>query len=49
VAVISYSFWQRRFGGEASVLGQKLRIRKTVYDIIGVMPPRFFGMIPWWR
>ncbi|HEY6293837.1 MAG TPA: ABC transporter permease, partial [Terriglobia bacterium] len=44
VAVISYSFWQRRFGGDTSVLSQKLRIRKTVYDVIGVMPPRFFGM-----
>src|SRR5579863_10052301 len=31
VAVISYSFWQRHFGGDASVLGRKLRIRKTVY------------------
>jgi hypothetical protein len=27
VAVISYSFWQRRFGGDTSVLSQKLRIR----------------------
>ena len=44
VAVISYSFWQRRFGGDASVIGREIRIRKTVYDIIGVMPPRFFGM-----
>jgi predicted permease len=44
VAVISYSFWHRRFGGETSVLSQKLRIRKTVYDVIGVMPQRFFGM-----
>ena len=44
VAVISYSFWQRRFGGETNVLGQKLRIRNSVYDVIGVMPQRFFGM-----
>jgi predicted permease len=44
VAVISYSFWQRHFGGDVSALGRKLRIRKTVYDIIGVMPQRFFGM-----
>ncbi len=44
VAVISYSFWQRRFGGDTAVIGQKLQIRKTVFDIIGVMPQRFFGM-----
>jgi len=43
VAVISYSFWQRRFGGDPSVLSQKLRIKATLYDVIGVMPPRFFG------
>ncbi|HEV2426496.1 MAG TPA: ABC transporter permease [Terriglobia bacterium] len=44
VAVISYSFWQRRFGGSTSVLGRKLRVRKSVFEIIGVMPRRFFGM-----
>jgi predicted permease len=44
VAVISYGFWQRRFGGDASALGRKLRIRNTVYDVIGVMPQHFFGM-----
>ena len=44
VAVISYSFWQRRFGGDTSVLGRKLRIHNTVYDVIAVMPQRFFGM-----
>ena len=43
VAVISYSFWQSRFGGDPSVLGRKVRIRDTSYDIIGVMPARFFG------
>ena len=43
VAVISYSFWRSRFGGDPSVLGRKVRIRDTSYDIIGVMPARFFG------
>lgn len=43
VAVISYSFWQGRFGGDPSVLGRKVRIRDTSYDIVGVMPARFFG------
>jgi predicted permease len=43
LAVISYSFWQGRFGGDRSVLGRKIRIRDTSYDIIGVMPAHFFG------
>jgi|HubBroStandDraft_1064217.scaffolds.fasta_scaffold04866_2 predicted permease len=43
VAVISYSFWQGRLGANPSVLGRKIRIRDTSYDVIGVMPARFFG------
>jgi len=43
VAVISYAFWQSRFGGDLSVLGRKIRIRETPYDIIGVAPSHFFG------
>jgi predicted permease len=44
VAVISYGFWQSRFSGDSSVLTRKIRIRQTAFDIIGVTPPRFFGM-----
>jgi predicted permease len=44
VTVISYAFWQSRFGGANSVLGRKLRIRSTSYDVIGVAPPQFRGV-----
>jgi len=44
VAVVSYSFWQGRLGGSSSVLGRKIRIRDTSYDVVGVMPARFFGL-----
>jgi predicted permease len=44
VAVISYAFWQSRFGGANSILGRKLRIRSTSYDVIGVAPPQFRGV-----
>jgi len=43
VAVISYSWWQRRFGRDFSVVGKTLAIGSTVYRIIGVAPPEFFG------
>ncbi len=43
VAVISYNFWQSRFAGDRGVLGRKIRIRRTSFDIIGVAPPQFFG------
>src|SRR5262245_18069197 len=46
---LSYAFWQRRFGGESSVIGRTLRLDNQVYTIIGVMPPRFkFGWADVW-
>ncbi len=43
VAVISYSFWQRRFGGAANAIGQRLDLDKVAFTIIGVTGPDFFG------
>jgi len=43
VAVISYDFWQRRFGGAADVLGRTLNIERSPFTVIGVTPPGFFG------
>ena len=43
VAVISYGMWQRRFGGDASVIGTSLVIERIPFTIIGVTPPEFFG------
>jgi predicted permease len=42
-AVISYDFWQRRFGGNTSVLGTPVRMLNTTYTIIGVAEPGFRG------
>ena len=43
-AVISDSFWQREFGGGASVLGQKVTLEGHPFEIIGVTPAGFFGV-----
>jgi predicted permease len=43
VAVISYKFWQRRFGGSADTVGKALTIERVSFMIIGVTPPEFFG------
>lgn len=42
-AVISYDFWQRRFGGNTSALGTPVRLLNTTYTIIGVAEPGFHG------
>jgi predicted permease len=42
-AVISYDYWQRRFGRRADVLGSRIAIRQGVFSIIGVASASFFG------
>src|SRR5579863_3230194 len=42
-AVISYAYWKKRFGLDASVLGKTIQIHKAFLTVIGVMPPGFFG------
>jgi putative ABC transport system permease protein len=41
VAVISYGLWQRRFGGDAAIIGKPLPIWTSSYTIVGVMPGDF--------
>jgi predicted permease len=44
VAVISYGYWQRRFGGKASRVGEGISINNISVTIVGVCPPEFFGV-----
>jgi putative ABC transport system permease protein len=41
VTLLGYKFWQRQFGGDPGVLGQKLRLNDKMRTVIGVMPQRF--------
>jgi putative ABC transport system permease protein len=41
VAILSHSFWQRRFGGDPAILGQWLTLDRESRQVIGVMPPGF--------
>jgi len=43
-AVIGHGLWQRRFGGDPGVLGQRLRLDDTEYTVVGVMPAGFSGL-----
>ena len=45
VAVISYAYWQSRFGGAADAIGKQITLERVPFTIIGVTPPSFFGPI----
>jgi predicted permease len=40
-AVLTYSLWQRAFGGDSAVLGRKMVLDGMPYVVIGIMPPQF--------
>jgi predicted permease len=42
-AVISYEYWQRRFGLDPNVVGRQITLNTTALTIVGVAPPGFFG------
>jgi len=44
VAVLSYEFWQRRFGGASDVVGRQIAIDGQPFTIIGVSKRWFTGM-----
>ena len=41
VAILSYSFWERRYGKDPAILGQAVRINGTPTAVIGIMPEGF--------
>lgn len=41
VVLLSHGLWQRRFGGQESILNQPLTLNNKSYTVIGVMPETF--------
>ncbi|HKX27316.1 MAG TPA: ABC transporter permease, partial [Blastocatellia bacterium] len=41
VALLSHGLWQRRFGGDASVVGKTLTINDNPFTVVGVLPESF--------
>ena len=44
VLVMSYGLWQRRFGGDPSILNRTIRLGGAPYTVVGVLSP---GFIPY--
>jgi predicted permease len=43
VAVLSYTFWARRFRSDPAVVGKSVNLNGIPTEVIGVTPPAFFG------
>ncbi|MGC0774078.1 MAG: ABC transporter permease [Candidatus Acidiferrum sp.] len=43
LVVLSYKFWQKRFGGDHGVIGQTVQVNNHAFTIIGVAPERYVG------
>jgi len=43
VVVLSYGFWQRRFGGDPAIVGKWLSLGNEPYTIVGVIGKEFFS------
>jgi putative ABC transport system permease protein len=39
VVLISYSYWQANFGGDASAVGQPITLDNEIFTLVGVLPP----------
>jgi predicted permease len=40
-AILTYGYWQRRFGGSAAAIGRRILVDGVAREIVGVMPQSF--------
>jgi predicted permease len=43
VAVLSYRYWQKRFSGDAGIVGKQINLNNVAFTVIGVTPQGFNG------
>ena len=44
VVVLSYNYWQRRFGGDAQLVGRTIKLNGKPFTVIGITHPDFVGL-----
>jgi predicted permease len=43
IVVLSYKYWQRRFGGSPAIIGQTVQVNRQPFTVIGVVPESYRG------
>ena len=44
VVILSHGFWQRRYGGDANIVGRSMQVEGVTHTIIGVLPASFAAL-----
>lgn len=45
VTVVSYGYWRRQFAGNPRIVGSTIRVGQGLFQIVGVAPPGFRGIL----